>query len=128
MKFGWGDENAVMNRIFVYGTLKRGESNHGWLMGQRFAGLAMTRPVYRMYDAGGYPGLVKDVENGVSIQGEVWEVDAECLARLDELEDVAGGEYVREAVELVAPFDAGDVQAYRWQRPIQGLRDVGACW
>lgn len=117
-----------MQRIFVYGTLKRGGSNHEWLMGQRFTDQAMTRPIYRMYDAGGYPGLVKDSNNGVSIQGEVWEVDAECLARLDELEDVAGGEYVREAVELEAPFDTGDVEAYRWQRTVQGLRDAGTCW
>ena len=44
--------------VFVYGTLKRGMSNHRWLRGQRFVDESRTLPSYRMYDLGGYPGLV----------------------------------------------------------------------
>lgn len=114
--------------LFVYGTLKRGGCNQGFLSGQRFISEAVTRPVYRMYDAGGYPGLVFDEVRGRRIRGEVWEVDAECLARLDVLEDVEGGEYAREPMALEPPFDGGHVQGYRWLLPVTGLRDAGECW
>jgi gamma-glutamylcyclotransferase (GGCT)/AIG2-like uncharacterized protein YtfP len=83
-----------MTRVFVYGTLKRGGENHHWIEAQRSVGPARTRPVYRMFDLGGYPGLVRHPQ-GVSIEGELWDVDPAGLARLDVLEDVAGGEYER---------------------------------
>ncbi|HCN78034.1 MAG TPA: gamma-glutamylcyclotransferase [Verrucomicrobiales bacterium] len=114
--------------VFVYGTLKRGKSNHAFLDGQKFAGLAVTRAVYRMYDAGGYPGLVYDVENGCPIRGEVWDVDEACLERLDVLENVAGGDYQREKIALEPPFDGLDVQGYRWLLRLTGLRDAGQSW
>ena len=66
--------------VFVYGTLKRGLSNHGWLRGQTFEGEARTVPRYRMFDLGGYPGMVlADEGEGGAIEGEVWAVDEEGL-------------------------------------------------
>lgn len=113
--------------IFVYGTLKRGRSNHGYMNGQRFVGEARTAPLYRLYDLGGYPGLVTSPE-GLSIHGEIWEVDTESLSKLDRLEDIEGGEYIREAVPLLAPFDQTRVEGYRYLRPVSGCRDVGQAW
>jgi gamma-glutamylcyclotransferase (GGCT)/AIG2-like uncharacterized protein YtfP len=115
-------------RIFVYGTLKRGHSNHHYLRGQTFVGMAMTHPKFRLHDLGGYPGMVLDERDGVSIHGEVWEVDDRCLANLDVLEDTAHGEYVREVVPLMAPFDREVIEGYRYLRDVSKARVLGASW
>lgn len=120
--------NSAKTLIFVYGTLKRARSNHGWMSGQTFISQAMTQPRYRLYDLGGYPGMVLDEKQGVSIHGEVWEVDADCLTRLDDLEDIAGGEYAREWVPLLPPFDQQPVQGYRYLRELTDEPECGACW
>lgn len=118
----------MIARIFVYGTLKRGCSNHGYLANQQFVGEAETQPNYRLCDMGGYPGMVTDSGNGLPIQGEVWDVDERCLAALDELEGIDEGEYVREFIPLLAPFDQEQIQGYRYLLPVTGCRDVGAVW
>lgn len=122
----WGI--TLVMRIFVYGTLKRGHSNHGYLQGQRFIATAATLPRYRLHDLGGYPGMVMDAHSGISIQGEIWEVDAACLAKLDHLEDVEGGEYSREIIPLLPPHDADLVQGYRYLREVSSARDIGGTW
>ena len=114
--------------LFLYGTLKRGGSNHGYLRGQRFVGVARTEARYRLYDLGGYPGLVEVEAEGLSITGEIWEVDAEGLARLDELEDIEGGEYAREAVTLLEPHQDREVEVYRYLLPVKGCRELGTTW
>lgn len=113
--------------VFVYGTLKRGGENHGWIDKQRFVAEACTRALYRMYDLGGYPGMVHSPD-GISIEGEVWEVDEAGLLRLDILEDTEGGEYERVAVQLEGEFAAQDVEGYVYLRSVEGRREVGACW
>ena len=115
-------------RLFVYGTLKRGHSNHGYLRGQQFIGMAMTHPRYRLHDLGGYPGMVLDERDGISIHGEVWEVDAACLERLDQLEDIAGQEYVREVTPLLPPFDQERIEGYRYLRDVSKAPVLGASW
>lgn len=114
-------------RIFVYGTLKRGLSNHGWLAGQEFVSEACTAPVYRMFDCGGFPGMIPVEQDGVSILGEIWEVDEAGMKKLDILEDVEGGEYALEPVRLL-PARAESVMTYVYKRPVRGLPDAGADW
>jgi gamma-glutamylcyclotransferase (GGCT)/AIG2-like uncharacterized protein YtfP len=113
--------------IFVYGTLKRGLSNHGWLRGQSFVDVARTQPCYRIFDLGGYPGMV-EAEDGVSVEGEVWEVDAEGLQGLDVLEGVAEGEYAFGSVALIPPWDQSGVGGYLYLRSVAGCRDCGVRW
>ncbi len=113
--------------VFVYGTLKRGGSNHSWIEKQRFVAEACTAPLYRMYDLGGYPGMVRDAE-GISIQGEVWSVDEPGLIHLDVLEDIEGGEYERVAVQLEGEWAARRVEGYLYLHSTEGRREVGACW
>lgn len=115
-------------RIFVYGTLKRGQGNHPLLAGQGFVGSGLTEPRYRLHDLGGFPGMVPDSDRGRSIVGEVWDVDEPCLRRLDELEDVAGGEYERTAIRLLPPFSDQRVEGYLYLRPVAGFRDAGSSW
>lgn len=113
--------------VFVYGTLKRGRENHHWLAGQRWVAAARTKPCYRMFDLGGYPGMIR-VEHGISIEGEVWDVDEGGLARLDVLEDIEGGEYERVSIELEGDFASRSVEGYLYLRGVDGRRDVGVSW
>ena len=114
-------------KLFVYGTLKRGHSRAGVLEGHRFLGKAQTRAKYRLYNCGSYPGLVK-AENGIAIEGELWEVADACLAVLDEIEGVSSKLYRRERVELEAPHQNDEVETYFYQQSIAGLPDCGSCW
>ena len=116
-----------MTLVFVYGTLKRGGENHGWIAQQQFVAEAITAPLYRLYDLGGYPGMVRSAE-GLSIQGEVWSVDEAGLAKLDVLEDTEGGEYERVMVQLEGDYSTQLVEGYIYLRSIEGRREVGACW
>ena len=113
--------------VFVYGSLKRGHVLHHLLESQPCHGHATTKPFYRLFDLGSYPGLVEWPE-GLAIQGEVYRIDAECLRRLDEAEGVAEGHYARRSVSLEAPFDIHNVQAWFWLHPVSGRRDCGQCW
>lgn len=119
---------GMKHRVFAYGTLKRGQGNHHLLAGQDFLGSGRTEPVYRLWDLGGYPGMVRAAEGGQSIAGEVWEVDEPCLRQLDELEDVAGGEYERTAIRLLPPHADLGVEGYLLLRSVAGCRDAGSSW
>jgi gamma-glutamylaminecyclotransferase len=75
--------------LFFYGSLKRGYSNHHRVRGE-FLGEVVTEPRYRIIELGQYGGLIRDSVNGVAVKGELWAVDAECLAELDEFETGEG--------------------------------------
>lgn len=113
--------------VFVYGSLKRGFALHALLQGQLCLGNAVTEPFYRLFDMGSYPGLVEWPE-GLAIHGEVYQVDSECLSRLDEAEGVADRLYVRRKISLGAEFESSEVHAWFWLRAVRGLRDCGSEW
>ncbi len=118
-----------MQKLFVYGTLKRGCSNHHFLLGQTYLGDALTKPCYRMVNLGGYPGLVLDEAAGIAIKGELWEIDADCLTMVDFLEDVANNLYARSQARLAPPHEAlEDVILYLFQRDPTSFPDVGNEW
>jgi len=70
-------------RIFVYGTLMRGEANDRQLAGLAYAP-ARTRAEWTMVSLGGFPGIIAG--GATTIDGEVYEVNDRVLARLDRLE------------------------------------------
>jgi len=73
-----------VTRVFVYGSLLSTEGNHAVLRGARFVGEARTPSRFALHDLGEYPAMV---EGGAhAIVGEVYEVDAPLLARLDAFE------------------------------------------
>ena len=86
-----------------------------------------TKPLYRLFDLGDFPGLVEHAA-GLSIEGELWDVDAACLARLDELEGCDIGLYRRARVKLVFPHDEAAAMTYLYAQPIDGLSDCGTRW
>jgi gamma-glutamylcyclotransferase (GGCT)/AIG2-like uncharacterized protein YtfP len=75
----------VRTVVFVYGTLRAGESNHALLAGSPRLEDDQTAPRYALVDLGAYPGLVEGGETAVV--GETYVVDAAARARLDTLED-----------------------------------------
>ena len=99
------------------------------MRGQDFLEEVRTLPHFRMFSLGSYPGLVQVEDNtGLEIEGEVWEVDASCLADLDVIEAVHEGEYVREAIPLHAPFSDVHVECYLYLGDVSGLGEVGSRW
>jgi gamma-glutamylaminecyclotransferase len=72
-------------RVFVYGTLLRGEDNHRFLRSASYLGSARTAPRFQLFDVGPFPALVDS--GATAVVGELYEVDVETLAALDELED-----------------------------------------
>jgi len=114
-------------RLFVYGTLKRGFCRHQALSGERFLGPARTAPEYQLVNVGTYPGLLKGTDTRRSIQGEVWEIRPDTLPRLDRIEGVDEGLYVRRPIVLLTP-EFGRVEAYFYARPTHGLPDCGENW
>jgi gamma-glutamylcyclotransferase (GGCT)/AIG2-like uncharacterized protein YtfP len=77
------------DRVFVYGSLKHGLSNHRLLEKAVYAGEG-TLEGYRMYSLGAFPAIVEGTplgqESRWTVEGEVYEVSAEILAALDRLE------------------------------------------
>ena len=71
--------------VFVYGTLKRGHSNHHWLAGATFLGRRLLSGG-RLNDLGPYPMAVLSSDPQAVIHGELFVVTEEGLARLDQLE------------------------------------------
>ena len=118
--------------IFVYGTLKRGLCRAHLLTGQQFLGEARTQPLYRMFNCETYPGLKLVPQDGLSIVGELWSVDSECLARLDREEGVAEGLYRRQPIELAppvpVPMTSANIEAYFYVHRVDGFPDCGDCW
>ncbi len=117
-----------MPRLFVYGTLKRGGSNHARLAGQKFLAEAHTMPGYTLYSLGDYPGMIFQPTDRQGVSGEIWEIDAATLAELDEFEGVPEGLYSRETVPLLPPHAHAAVEAFLYARPVESARHIGARW
>jgi gamma-glutamylcyclotransferase (GGCT)/AIG2-like uncharacterized protein YtfP len=117
-----------MTTLFVYGTLKRGGSNHAHLAGQHFLGEARTVPGFTLFSLGAYPGMVAAPTDCAGVTGELWSVDAACLARLDELEGTAAGLYRRGPITLATSADPAPVETYFYLRSLAGRPHLGTTW
>ena len=109
-----------MHRIFVYGSLLRGQANHGLLADSRSVGPAETLPRYTLVDLGEFPGLLAGGTTAVA--GEVYAVSAATLAQLDRLEEHPHV-YERRPIALAS---GEPVEAYllhpRWRRGAPEIR------
>ena len=102
--------------VFVYGTLRRGGSNHFRMEGAEF--ITAGRIYGRMYKIDWYPGLVLD-DAGDDIIGEVYAVDIKMLGSLDSFENVSAGdtegsEYRRVETTVTRP-DGETLLAWVWE-------------
>ena len=107
--------------VFVYGSLKRGQSNHRPLATAEFVSQARTvERAFRLVDLGPYPAMIRSEEESQSIVGELFRVDDDTLAAVDRLES-NGSLYLREELsvaELNAPDRLHTAWGYLYLRPI----------
>lgn len=73
----------MTNLLFVYGTLKKGKGNSGFLKDAFFLNTAKIKGV-TMYNLGAFPAVVENGEYTVS--GEVYKIDTKILKHVDALE------------------------------------------
>ncbi len=102
--------------VFVYGTLRRGGSNHFRMAGAEF--IAAGTITGRMYRIDWYPGLVLD-DAGDEIHGEVYLVTPEQLSTLDIFEGLSAGEIegseYRRVETTVVRQDSRTLTAWVWE-------------
>jgi gamma-glutamylcyclotransferase (GGCT)/AIG2-like uncharacterized protein YtfP len=104
--------------LFVYGTLMRGGARHRVLANQRFLGEARTQMQYALFDLGAYPGLVHSASEGQAIHGELYEIDAGLIPRLDRIE---GAPSLYRLEHILIEGYSGEVFAYFYQDSIEGF-------
>ena len=102
------------HRVFVYGSLLAGEEHHDLLVKARMLGTGRTEPTYTLFDLGEYPALLAG--GTTSVVGEIYAVDADLLAQLDEFEGHPKL-FKRETIVLA---DGTDAYAYVWQHAPHG--------
>lgn len=115
-------DTAETHYVAVYGTLKRGYSNHRLLVRARFLGTDHLRSIV-LFDLGHCPGARERPSHGVLV--EVYEVDSTGLARLDELEGYnakapESGVYTRKRLGT----RHGEAWVYLYNGPVRGCRRI----
>lgn len=102
-----------MIRVFVYGTLLPGESNHHIAAPYLTAEPPVPGSIRgRLYDAGPYPGLVPD-PRGPLVYGMWLTVTSEGLIAMDQLEEYYGPGDSRNDYDRILARDAhGELEGY----------------
>ena len=77
------------HNVFVYGTLKRGQDNHGCLSGSTYLGRRRLIGA-QLHDRGAYPMALLTGRSDAVIHGELFCVSDAGLRRLDQLEGYPG--------------------------------------
>ena len=112
--------------VFVYGTLRRGGSNHFRMEKAEFVTAGTVKG--RLYQIDWYPGLVLD-ETAGNVSGEVYQVSGTLFAELDAFE---GAEYRRIRVEVACGGDHRSplsVWVWEWLGPVDvGRRITSGNW
>jgi len=78
-----GDDRLL---VFAYGSLRKGEADHGALEGAEFIGNTHTVSNYRLVDLGVYPAMIEFA--GSRVFGEVYAVTRDIRRHLDVLKEV----------------------------------------
>ena len=75
-----------INKVFVYGTLKKDHYNHDLLEGSELIGTAESLAKFNMINLGGFPAVLYNSDEGYKISGEIYKISDRILERLDILE------------------------------------------
>jgi len=111
--------------IFVYGTLRAGGSNHHRLNQAASLGAGTVRG--NLFRVDWYPALFLDPDAG-EIHGELYAVDLETLAQLDDFE---GSAYRRVRVGVTLSNKNEEAEAWVWEHldPVDESRHIaGGDW
>jgi len=82
-------DGPAMHKVIVYGSLKQGMPNHGYLSNAIFLGEDTLAQV-TLYDLGFFPGAKLEESQGIVV--EVYTVNQVTLQRLDRLEGFIPGQ------------------------------------
>lgn len=111
-------------KVFVYGTLMRGQWNHSLLRQACFAGWAVLED-YALYRVASFPGIAPS--GGCRVRGEVYEINSRMLRALDNLE-CEGSMYVRR--EVLVWMDDGSAEmayTYEWNGAVRDEDFIPYC-
>ena len=130
----------MMHRVFVYGTLRPGEHNHGYLTAASHLGGFVTAPAYILCDTGVYPAARDG--GSTALIGDVFAVTNATFAELDVLEGYPRHYTRRRIATAYGPawiyiwsgstdpawprIEHGDWCAYRRETTDNGLTDSGS--
>tara|TARA_B100001094_G_C18150787_1_gene783560 strand:- start:871 stop:1236 length:366 start_codon:yes stop_codon:yes gene_type:complete len=95
--------------VFVYGTLKKGYSNQGYLAGQEYLGEYETNPRWGLIDLGPFPAMVC---GALAVKGEAYSISDSVLEDLDILEGVAQGMYHRRRIQITNSGNQSKINAW----------------
>lgn len=79
-----------MNKVFVYGSLKKGKALHHAMDGAKFLGEGLIQGV--LFDLGSFPAVIEDPPEELLskccgyVKGELYEVNHKIMKRLDQIE------------------------------------------
>lgn len=80
----------MSRRLFVYGSLRKGEHNHTHLMeDQTFITQGIIRGV-ELVSLGSYPAIIPSADTSKVVVGEIYDVDDKTFPRIDDMEIGAG--------------------------------------
>lgn len=105
-------------RVFVYGTLMKGEANHLYLKNSTCLGAAILEG-YEMYDVGWYPAIIP---GDGRIIGELYEVPKKDIPLIDRFED-EGNLYIR---KYKITSDKALVYIYEYAKDTTGLEKISS--
>lgn len=119
----------MRHRIFVYGTLKKGFPNHDrYMQSAEKLGDYRTIESYPLVLVGRryVPCMINAPGEGQQIEGELYEVDDDCLKRLDALERVKkpdGYRRLKISLRPVAKHDTFTLRAHAYLIAPQFAKD-----
>jgi gamma-glutamylcyclotransferase (GGCT)/AIG2-like uncharacterized protein YtfP len=94
-------------RLFVYGALMKGNSNHeNFLSNARFAGYYVADG-FQIYDFGSYPLIAQNEIN--KVRGELYIVDNNILCQLD-ISEAKANLFTRKSIKVVSEIDSDEVE------------------
>ncbi len=111
--------SALVHRVFVYGTLKRGFPNHRYMDGSTFIGSGRTVDAFPLVVGGQFftPYLMPEPGVGHRIRGELWDVTDAMMPGLDELESVhLPNGYRRKLIRVEPDGGGGPGEAWTYFR------------
>jgi gamma-glutamylcyclotransferase (GGCT)/AIG2-like uncharacterized protein YtfP len=116
--------------VFVYGTLLTGQYNHAhWLAkpgaSLRGRGRVLGHSLFVQSATAAFP-YAMEAKRGV-VQGELWEVTAKGLERLDQLEGIDSGLYERAQVTAFVDGKMEKCWIYR-RRELRRPIPIGDSW
>jgi len=111
-------------RIFVYGTLMRGERAHYLLSDARYLGKFFLYD-YAIYNLGSFPGIINS--RGDRVLGEVYEITESMLPAMDYYEG-EGSLYLRKNVNVCNDTESVSAFAYIYNRRIEGEKKMNESW